>query len=122
MLWKKCWISTDDNQPIDNTLPVYVFVAAHGASKELFQDQTKIKGRPVTDWLKLQNQEQITPEPATVGAALNESMETDEVIDPLAIKIITKNAIDSVANMMRQKISSINEQFKKYDDILKKLE
>ena len=115
-------ISTDDNQPIDNTLPVYVFVAAHGASKELFKDQTKIKGRPVTDWLKLQNQEQITPEPATVGATLNESMETDEVIDPLAIKIITKNAIDSVANMMRQKISSINEQFKKYDDILKKLE
>ena len=99
-------------------LPKYVLVSAHGAARDNYQEDRKIAGKEVSEWIKLQNQEQ-----AAINEGIGENHESGEN-SPLAIKQITKNAVESVADMMRNQIgrqNAIMEVYNKFNDILKKL-
>ena len=82
-------------------LPKYVLVSAHGAARDNFQEDRKIAGKDVKEWIARQNNGQyVVKEGLEKGSADENS--------PLAIKQVVKNTIDSVANMMRQQISTNN--------------
>ena len=108
-------ILTEDGTPLEKGLPVYILVSAHGMNEEEFNSEraSKIRGlagKKAKDWITLQTlREQIegfTPKN-----------------DPVAIKQVVKNTVESVANMMRKKngaISEVKNTFnKKLDDINK---
>lgn len=82
--------------------PVYVLVSAHGANKDEYDVQRSIgaKKKKIKQWLAIQ------AERRRVGA-MNEAAEIGEN-DPVAIKQVVKNTVNSVANMMRQQIGANN--------------
>ena len=96
-------------------LPKYVLVSAHGAARDNYQEERRIAGRDVKEWISLQNQEQ-----GTIYEGIEENPAGGEN-SPLAIKQITKNAVESVADMMANKSGALMEMNNKFNDILKKL-
>jgi hypothetical protein len=82
--------------------PVYVLVSAHGSNKEDYRVEQTIgaKKKKIKQWLAIQ------AERRRVGT-MNEAAEIGEN-DPVAIKQVVKNTVNSVANMMREQIGANN--------------
>lgn len=109
-------LSDEPNRKVNLSKPVYVFVSAHGSDRIFYKANRTINGRSVSEWAKLQNN-------ATSDAnQLSESIsnESQEYSDPMAIHIITRNAVESVSNMMR-KNAPIMECKTKFYDIYNKI-
>lgn len=99
----------------EDGVPKYVLVSAHGANRDNYQKERKIAGRFVKEWITLQNGGE---------QPIQESLEGNIAEDgnsPLAIKKITKNAIESVANHMRERNNALAENRRKFNDILRRI-
>lgn len=120
-----CYGRDSDTKIVDETgkepqpgLPVYVLVSAHGSNKEEYNAERTIgaKKKKIKQWLAIQAQRRV------VGA-VNEAVVNGEN-DPVAIKQIVRNTIDSVASMMRNGIAADNaimEMKNKFNKILNKI-
>lgn len=97
-------IVDESGQPPQSELPVYVLVSVHGANKEDYGDVERaigLKKKKVKDWIAIQMEKR--------RGGLNEGEGIDNGgNDTMAIKQVVKNAINSVANMMRKQISNGN--------------
>lgn len=119
-------IVTEDGRKPMAGVPVYVFVAAHGANKQETEfalkskdggryDPRKKNGRTAVEWALMQ-QRVNNPRPYS-----NEAVNEMEQSDPLAIKQIVKNSVNSVAEHMREKKSAISEQRERFFSLLDRM-
>ena len=116
-----CYGRDADTKIVDETgqqpkrgVPVYVLVSVHGANKGEYEAERNIGKRKIKDWLSMQAKNKMQ---------VREGVETEQN-DPMAIKQIVKNTINSVVNMMRNGISrknAISEINGKFNNVLKKL-
>lgn len=107
-----------ENGDLQNGVPVYVFVSAHGSKKDELNVNPVIRGKRATEWAAIQNSGVKARQQAV---SLAESVEMEEKNDPRAVKQIVKNTIESVSNMMRRKGANLMEQKTKFRDLLDRM-
>ena len=105
----------------EGNLPVYVFVATHGANKDEFQTPAsrKIEGKFPKEWADTLSKG--VQQKSVAQNAVNEGVEQERGIDRLAIQGVTRNIIWSVSNHMRSLTERINEVKSKFNDFLERL-
>lgn len=106
-------IVTANGEPPQPGLPIYVLVSVHGSNSDNYSADRMLAGKKTSEWVS--NQNSIKP------AQLSEDMDTAVVNEgensPLAIKQITKNAVQSVAEHMREMTNSIMEAKNRFNEI-----
>jgi hypothetical protein len=115
-------IRCENGEKPNKNLPVFVFVAVHGENQGVFSDDNtnrKILGRDISYWANA-CRNAMTKE----AGSINEEVASNENIganDDSVMKQIAQNMTDSVAEMMRGKITQINEVRDNFNKILKTL-
>lgn len=102
-------------------VPVYVFVATHGANKNEFQDPKGrlIAGKSAKEWAEtLRNNAQQSE--LTESIIEDTEQETPQN-DKLAIKCVVRNFVDSVRSRMAGRDVKLNEIKSMFDDFLSRI-
>ena len=107
----------------EGDVPVYVFVATHGANRNEFQGEQgrKVAGKKVSDWVEILNK---TSQPQEMMESIfgeEENIEEEPKSDKLAIRCIVYNFIDSVRSRMSDKSVALNEIKTKFNDMLTRI-
>lgn len=111
----------------EGDVPVYVFVATHGANKGEFQGEQgrKVAGKKVSDWVKILNNNESQPQEMMESVFGEESFddvaEEEPHNDKLALRCIVNNFIDSVRSRMSSKSVKLNEIKTKFNDMLNRI-
>lgn len=104
----------------EGDVPVYVFVATHGANRGEFQGEQgrKIDGKKISDWIEILRNS--TQRQGVMESVFNEDegMEEEPENDRLAIRCVVSNFIDSVRSRMCNKSAKLNEIKTKFNDML----
>ena len=106
----------------EGDVPVYVFVATHGANKGEFQGEQgrKVAGKKVSEWAKILNSRQARNgmmESVFDGEGLEEEPKSSK----LALMCIVRNFVDSVRSRMGNRGVKLNEIKTKFNDMLKRI-
>lgn len=104
-------------------VPVYVFVATHGANKNEFQNPNgrKIAGKSAGEWADILNERSNPISISENAFNEDESVEEQPQNDDLAIKTVVNNFVDSVATRMRDRNNQINEIKSNFNSFLEKI-
>ena len=105
-------------------LPIFVFVAVHGENAGLFSDESthrKVLGKDISYWINSLKNNANKQQDIQLNEELVAQSENVGANDKIVMKEITSNMTYSVANMMRGRISQVNEVKETFNKILKVL-
>ena len=108
----------------EDNVPVYVFVATHGANKNEFQDPKGrlISGKSAKEWGEILNNR--NQESELMESIIEDTEQEEPKNDELAVKCVVNNFVDSVRNRMAGNIArdvKLNEIKSNFCDFLSRI-